>query len=194
MTALSTPRPFTLRRATPADASAFAQLFADEAVSAGTLQLPWPTVEAWRQRLAETASAGMQRADLQLVAEVVQGDGEPQVIASTGLHSHATQVRRRHAMSLGIAVCSAWQGRGVGGALMAALCDYADRWAGVLRMELTVFTDNAPAIALYRRHGFVTEGVHRAFALRGGQYVDVLSMARLHPQPPALPAGPAAVV
>ncbi|NDY89909.1 GNAT family N-acetyltransferase [Ideonella livida] len=175
---------FTLRRATPADAEAFAQLFGDEAVQAGTLQLPWPSVEAWRQRLTEPAAAGPQRADLQLVAQAVGPSGLPEVIASAGLHTVSPQVRRRHVLGLGISVRGAWQGRGVGAALMGALCDYADRWAGVLRLELTVYTDNARAIALYQRFGFVQEGVMRAYALRDGRYVDVLAMARLHPDPP----------
>lgn len=70
---------------------------------------------------------------------------------------------------------------------MAAMCDYADRWAGILRLELTVFVDNAPAIALYRKFGFEVEGTQRAYALRDGEYADVYAMARLHPQPPVLP-------
>ena len=74
---------------------------------------------------------------------------------------------------------------------MQALCDYADNWAQLLRLELTVFTDNDRALALYERCGFVHEGTHRAYALRHGVYADVFSMARLHPRPPGLPgAGP----
>ena len=71
---------------------------------------------------------------------------------------------------------------------MAAMCDYADRWAGALRLELTVYADNLPAIALYRKFGFEVEGTHRAYAMRDGRYVDALCMARLHPDPPQLPA------
>jgi putative acetyltransferase len=67
---------------------------------------------------------------------------------------------------------------------MTALCSYADQWLGTLRIELTVFADNEPAQALYRRHGFEVEGRLRAYALRDGAYEDVLMMARLHPQPP----------
>jgi len=32
----------------------------------------------------------------------------------------------------------------------------------------------------------VHEGTHRGYALRHGRYVDVHSMARLHPNPPAI--------
>lgn len=95
--------------------------------------------------------------------------------------------RRRHVMGLGLWVAHASQGQGVGSALMVALCDYADRWAGVLRIELLVYTDNERAIGLYRKFGFEVEGTMRAHALRDGVYVDSLVMARLHPNPPALP-------
>ena len=118
-----------------------------------------------------------------LVAEV---DGH--VVGSSGLHPAAPALRRRHALMLGISVAPEAQRRGVGSALMAAMCDYADRWAGALRLELTVYADNAPAIALYRRFGFEVEGTHRAYAMRDGRYADALCMARLHPNPPQLPA------
>jgi putative acetyltransferase len=69
---------------------------------------------------------------------------------------------------------------------MAALIDWADQWAQLLRIELTVFADNDAAIALYRKFGFEHEGTHRAYALRDGVYADVHAMARLHPAPPAI--------
>jgi putative acetyltransferase len=169
-----------VRRATTADAAALARLMADPAVYAGLMQLPFPSEEMWTQRLADLLTPG--KTDVMLVAEL---DGH--VVGSSGLHPVGTALRRRHALMLGISVAPEAQRRGVGSALMAAMCDYADRWAGALRIELTVYADNLPAIALYRKFGFAVEGTHRAYALRDGQYVDALCMARLHPNPPQLP-------
>jgi putative acetyltransferase len=86
-------------------------------------------------------------------------------------------------------VARAWQRRGIGSEMMRRLLEWSDRWLGYLRLELTVYTDNARAIALYRKFGFVVEGTQRAFAMRDGVFVDALAMARLHPHPPQLPRG-----
>jgi putative acetyltransferase len=170
----------SIRRANTRDAAAFARTMGDAAVFPGTLQLPYTDEAIWAARLADSLVPG--KADILLVAE---RGGE--VLGSAGLHPVGPSARRRHAMMLGITVAPAAQGQGIGTALMQALFDYADRWAQVLRLELTVFADNTPAIALYRKFGFEVEGTHRAYALRDGVYCDVLAMARLHPQPPQLP-------
>ncbi len=52
---------------------------------------------------------------------------------------------------------------------------------------LADYTDNEPALRLYRKFGFEIEGTHRRYAFRDGQYVDAHTMARLHP---ARAAGP----
>ena len=87
--------------------------------------------------------------------------------------------RRAHAAGLGIGVHDDWTGRGIGRALMAELVDYGERWLGLRRIELTVHTDNARAIALYRRFNFAVEGTLRGHSLRDGAYVDAYAMARL---------------
>ncbi len=87
--------------------------------------------------------------------------------------------RTRHSGHFGIAVRDDWQGRGVGTALVRAALDIADNWLNLTRLDLRVYVDNAPAIALYERFGFVKEGTHRRFALRDGEYVDAHVMARL---------------
>lgn len=171
-----------VRRASTRDAAALARHMSDPAVFGGLLQLPYPSEESWQKRLTDGAAAI--NADVLLVAE---RDGA--IVGAAGLIAPGAQVRRRHVMGLGISVAPEAQGQGVGSALMAALCDYADRWVGVLRTELTVYTDNAVAIRLYRNFGFEIEGTAKGYALRDGAYVDAHSMARLHPNPPRIAAG-----
>jgi len=151
----------------------------DAAVLPGLLQVPYPTEAFWRKRIEEMP-VGPTAAELFVVAE--RGG---RVVGNAGVHPLA-HVRRRHAAGIGMAVAPEAQRQGVGTALLAALIDWADNWVQLLRLELTVYTDNDTAIALYRKFGFVDEGVHRAFALRDGVYVDALAMARLHPNPPRL--------
>lgn len=170
----------TIRRATTRDAAEFARSMGDPDVYPGLMQLPYPSDELWLARLADNNTPAKSH-DLNLVAE---RDGR--LCGSAGLHMTPV-LRRRHVAHLGISVSGPAQGQGVGSALMAAMCDYADQWAQILRIELTVFCDNERAICLYRKFGFVHEGTHRAYAMRHGAYCDVYSMARLHPRPPGLP-------
>ena len=176
----------TIRRATPADAAGYARVMSDPAVYPGLMQLPYNNEQQWRERLTESTAAG--KVDLILVAE---RDGA--IVGNAGLHplTLAPQVRRRHVASLGVAVAAEAQGQGVGTLLMQAMCDYADRWLGLLRLELTVYVDNGPAIALYRKFGFEFEGRCRGYAMRDGQLVDAFSMARIHPAPPTIAPRPA---
>ena len=136
------------------------------------MQLPMPTREHWRKRLSETPEG-------HYIFVACAGE---EIVGNAGLHPAAPTPRRAHALILGIAVPGPWQGQGVGKALMGTLVDFADRWLPVTRLELTVFTDNERAIALYRRFGFEGEGTHRQYALRDGRHADVFAMARLRPK------------
>ncbi|MCC7101377.1 MAG: GNAT family N-acetyltransferase [Rubrivivax sp.] len=171
--------PLTLRRARPSDAANFARINSHPEVQPNLMQLPYGVESRWRQLLEDNDQPG--RAGIVLVAE--RGDD---MLGSAGLHPAGNAVRRSHVAQLGISVAAHAQGQGVGRALLLALCDYADRWSRILRIELNVFADNERAIKLYRQFGFEHEGRHRGYALRDGAYVDCLSMARIHPQPPAI--------
>lgn len=158
-----------VRRACADDADAVWRIFQDEACYSGTLQTPYPSRDIWRRRVGEVPDS-----DFMLVAEA---DG--QIVGHAGLHKAGGSPRRAHAMMLGIAVRSDWQGKGVGRALMQALVALADGWLPTTRIELTVFVDNERAIQLYREFGFEIEGTHKAYALRDGRHVDTYCMARV---------------
>ena len=157
-----------VRAAEVSDYEALALLFADRNAYSQTLQLPFPSQELWRKRLSQHDDAHHA-----LVATVA---GE--VIGNRGL-TRLTRARRAHVGEIGTGVRDAWQGKGVGSALMGAALDLADNWLGLRRLELRVYVDNARAIALYRKFGFEIEGTHRAYSIRNGAYVDSHSMARI---------------
>ena len=159
----------TVRHTEPEDYEALHRIMGGPKALAGTLQLPFPSAERWRRRLAEPPEG---------LFSLVACAGE-EVVGSLGLETSPTRPRMRHVGSIGMAVRDDWQGKGVGTALMRAALDLADNWLNLTRVELTVYTDNAAGIALYEKFGFEVEGTHRRYAFRNGAYVDAYSMARL---------------
>jgi len=159
----------SVRRAEPGDYAALSRVYAGPRAIWGTLQLPFPSEEFWRQRLTEP---------LEGVINLVACVGD-EVIGHLGLRTFPSAPRRRHAGLLGLAVRDDWQGKGAGRALMRAAVDLADKWLNLTRLELEVHTDNEHAIKLYREFGFEIEGTLRQFAFRDGEYVDVYAMARI---------------
>jgi putative acetyltransferase len=151
-----------------ADWRALHELWSQPGVIWGTLQMPYQSAEAVRKRIEDSSERSMR-----LVAET---DGR--VVGSAGLHPGRSP-RRQHSGALGMMVHPDYWNRGVGTALLTAIVDLADNWLRIIRLELTVYTDNPAARHLYEKFGFVVEGMHRAYALRNGAYVDAYCMARL---------------
>ncbi len=157
-----------IRASEPEDVADLSELLNQPRAVWGTMQLPFTSVALRRKKYESHPGT-------HLVA-VIEG----KVIGTLGMGRQ--DGRRGHAAVLGMAVHDAFAGRGAGTALMAAAVDQADRWLNLVRIELSVWTDNARAIALYERFGFEREGVHRAYAWRDGAYADALAMARLAPR------------
>lgn len=83
-----------------------------------------------------------------------------------------------HIGSLGLGVLASYRGKGVGKALISAALQKA-RAKGLTRIELTVRENNKAAIALYKKFGFVAEGIHINGVCIDGRYENHIFMALL---------------
>ena len=82
----------------------------------------------------------------------------------------------RHRCELGIALYREFHRLGIGTALIGYLTELA-RQAGYEQMGLEVFEDNAAALALYKKCGFIESGrLHHAVKLDDGNYRDYILM------------------
>src|SRR5262249_61699259 len=96
-----------VRRAEPGDAEALHSIFCGPKAMGGTLQIPYPSVEMWRKRLAEFPP------DDHLLVATIAGE----VVGNLGLHVPKLP-RRRHVGDVGMAVRDDRQRRGGGRALL----------------------------------------------------------------------------
>ena len=170
--ASSAPGTLVFRAADPSDAAALSRFSRDPSVLFGSSQVPTNSAAYWRRRLTAWAGAGAYT----MVAEV---DGE---VIGCGNLNVSDVVRRRHTAILGLSVIAPYQGMGIGDRMMTELVAHAEERLACERIELCVYADNARAIRLYEKYGFVREGVARCDAWRDGGYADSLVMARLTPR------------
>jgi L-phenylalanine/L-methionine N-acetyltransferase len=163
----SRPESLTLRALRVADAQQLHALEQQAAMLHNNPGAPYPTLEKTREWIAKIAAP-------ELAIAAVDGD----ILVGFGMLS-AGRLRRAHTARIALGVHETWHGRGIGSALVAEMLDLADNWLGLRRVELNVFADNHPAIALYRKYGFEVEATHRGDALRDGVLIDSYLMARL---------------
>jgi ribosomal protein S18 acetylase RimI-like enzyme len=83
-----------------------------------------------------------------------------------------------HCGTLGMGLLPKYRGHGIGRKLMQWTIDAALAF-GFTRIELTVRESNVNAIALYKKLGFETEGLHRKAIRIEGRYENLFSMAFL---------------
>ena len=157
-----------IERFTDAHVEGVTALYNEPAVCRQVLQMPYQPNDIWRSRLA-----GCDERRVQLVAI-----NQAKVIGNIGLDQYA-RIRQSHVGSVYMGVAQDWHGKGVGSKLMAAVLDIADNWMNLVRVELTVYSDNEAALALYQKFGFEVEGTLRKYAVRDGVLVVALTMARI---------------
>lgn len=86
--------------------------------------------------------------------------------------------RNKHSATIIIGILQEFSGRGLG----TRLFNHMEAWAwrqGLHRLELTVMTHNTAAIALYKKMGFVEEGVRRCSLQVDGEWIDEFTMAKI---------------
>jgi putative acetyltransferase len=156
----------TIRLLETRDFEQLYELYSERDAYFNTLQLPFQSIEHWQNKMTRDGHTSF----------VAVRDGELLGQVSIDLMSN---LRRRHVATLGMGVKSSARGQGVGTSLVRAAIAVCEDWGNISRIELEVFTDNAPAIALYKKCGFTIEGTCRRYAIRDGAFVDVHIMARV---------------
>jgi RimJ/RimL family protein N-acetyltransferase len=163
-------RPWILRHARSDDAEPLAHLYA--------------AVRAEGRWLVTPANAVSPPSEAFFIAELIRADEAAVIVAEAAseivgnaLVMTDRDVSSRHVGVLSLTVAEGWRDVGLGTALVAA----AQAWVsdhGLTRLALSVFPDNARAIAVYTRAGFAREGIRRRqFRQADGSYRDELLMA-----------------
>lgn len=165
---------FTIRPINISDAKGINELRRMPGVFENILGIP-----SERLKRNEDNIIGMDANNHSFVAVYNEINGEEKVIGSAGLTVYANP-RLRHSAGIGIMVHKDFQDKGVGTALMEALIDIADNWLMLVRVELSVYTDNKRAIHLYEKLGFKKEGIKKMAAIRNGKFTDEITMARIN--------------
>ena len=107
---------------------------------------------------------------------VAEEDGK---VLGLGILMNHGNLRKKHVGVITLMVNSDYQNKGVGSLLMDKLINLSES-INIIRLELCVFRDNYKAINLYKKFGFKEEGIKVKSALKNGEYIDEIMMARIN--------------
>ncbi len=160
-----------IRHVQDSDYNDIAEIYSYESVIAQTAQLPHTDAKFWKEFYS---SRGHGYVELVSICD-------DKAVGHLGILLERNP-RRKHVATFGVAVHPDYQGKGVGKALIAELIHLADNWLNLLKIELSVFTDNEVAVALYKKFDFVIEGESKYDCFKQGEYSHGYKMARFHPR------------
>lgn len=125
----------------------------------------------WRGRLEE---AQRKVETITLFAEV---DGR--LVGMMGAH-RVLRIKTRHVATVyGVYVDPAVRGQGIGGKLMQGLLDEIRLIPEIVKLNLSVNSEQGEALTLYRRFGFEIIGISHQEMKLGDRYYDSLLMEKL---------------
>ena len=157
----------TLRPAARSDAPALAEIY-NEGIEGR--QATFET----RLRTPDDAVAWIDERLPLLVAQ----DGDGAVVGFARVSAYSDRCVYDGVGEHGVYVSAAARGRGVGRALLLALCDAAER-AGYYKLTSRVFTSNAASRAVHLAAGFEEVGVQRRHGRLDGEWRDCVLVERL---------------
>ncbi|MDM0782987.1 GNAT family N-acetyltransferase [Clostridium perfringens] len=99
-------------------------------------------------------------------------------VIGLGILMNHGNLRKKHVGVITLMVNSDYQNKGIGSLLMDKLINLSES-LNIIRLELCVFRDNYKAINLHKKFGFKEEGIKVKSALKNGEYIDEIMMARI---------------
>jgi len=97
------------------------------------------------------------------------------IIGSCGIHGNNKRDRIKHVSTLGMMITRKYWGLGIGYKSITQLISYAKE-NGITKIDLEVRCDNESAVHLYKKCGFVIEGVHKNALIIDGEFYDCYFM------------------
>ncbi len=118
------------------------------------------------------------RKALAVGAPYLVGEIDGEIVGYCYAAPYHTRPAYRHTLEDSVYVAPGLGGRGIGGALLAALIARCE--AGPWRLMVAIIGDsgNSASIALHRRYGFETVGTLRSVGFKLGRWVDTPIMQR----------------
>lgn len=158
-----------IRSCEPFDAQRINEIFSQRSVFTMALDLPLTPMKRW-QHFSESENGSDIFCFVACIDDVVVGCARLVVYKKTC---------QRHVGSFGIFVDENYRLNAVGNRLMETIINFAEDWLAILRLEVTVSTNNKICLNMCKRYNFEIEGVSKMFAFSDGNYIDAYRLARI---------------